>query len=71
MVCWSNPIAVVMKKVENITGLIYTTQDTAKLIKAQDWTLPLTRRGTVAVKGKGSMVSSQIFLALSPPDNMR
>ena len=60
-----------MRNVRKITGFIYTTQDTAKLIKAQDWTLPLTRRGTVAVKGKGNMVSSQSSLALSPPDNMR
>ena len=40
-------------------------QSTAKLIEAQDSSIPITFRGEVEVKGKGRMVSMISFL----PDN--
>jgi hypothetical protein len=34
----------------------YNEQETAKVIKEQDWTIALTRRGSISIKGKGKMV---------------
>mmetsp|Transcript_30916 Transcript_30916/g.64833 ORF Transcript_30916/g.64833 Transcript_30916/m.64833 type:complete len:135 (-) Transcript_30916:227-631(-) len=48
-------------------GCIQCPEETAKLIKEQDWTIALTRRGYMNIKGKGKM--STFWIGRPPVDS--